>query len=89
MNAITTRRAGMPEPPATVDAIVTRDRLQSPPIITLAHVVTDERVTVPLAGAALLALALAGISAVWFLGYGQAVIAAAIIVAAAVAAGRE
>jgi hypothetical protein len=50
--------------PAYIDTVVTEETLSSPPIVVVAHVVTDARVVVPLAGVVLPALALLGLSRV-------------------------
>jgi hypothetical protein len=74
--------------PDYIDTVVNEETLTSPPILVVAHIATDVRVVVPLAGIVVLALALLGLSALWFAGYG-AVLLVALVLVIAIAVGRS
>ena len=80
-------RITRPSAPDYIDCVVTEETLSSPPIVVVAHVVTDERVVVPLAGVVLLALTLLGLSWLWFAGY-AGVLLVALVLVVAIAVGR-
>jgi hypothetical protein len=73
-------------PPDYIDTVVTEETLTSPPIVVVAHVITDERVVISVAAVAVLALAILALSWLWLSGYAGVLLAAAIVVVAIVAA---
>jgi hypothetical protein len=74
--------------PDYIDTVVTEETLSSPPLVVVAHVITDARLVVPLAGVVLLALALLGLSWLWLAGYAGVLLVAFVLVIA-IAVGRS
>jgi hypothetical protein len=75
-------------PPDYIDTVVLEETLTSPRPVVIAHVITDARVVVPLAGIVVLALALLGAAALWAAGWAPLLLIAFVLVVA-IAAGRS
>jgi hypothetical protein len=83
-----TRIARRPAPPDYTDTLVVEETLTSSTPIVIAHIITDERVTVPIFGVVLLAFALLGAAALWAAGWAPLLLVA-FVIAIAVAVGRS
>jgi hypothetical protein len=82
-----TRITRRPAPLDYTDTLVVEETLTSSTPVVIAHVITDERITVPLFGVVLLTLALLGLSWLWLAGH-AGVLLVAFVFAIAIAVGR-